>query len=107
MLFTFATVVFLLTAACSSAGDEGNSTGYEPQGEYGSKEELIRRNFYWYTKHKYERVKNRVVPMALDRHSAKDALCEILVNTFSCDDIRTALTNYSGYVPEDDPEGLL
>lgn len=27
MLFTFATVVFLLTAACSSAGDEGNSTG--------------------------------------------------------------------------------
>ncbi|VDM42695.1 unnamed protein product, partial [Toxocara canis] len=82
-------------------------SGYEPKGEYGSKTELIRRNYYWYTKHKYERVKNKVLPMALDNRTPEDALCEILINTVSCDDIRTALANYSGYTPHEDPKSLL
>ncbi|VDN53074.1 unnamed protein product [Dracunculus medinensis] len=72
---------------------------------YANRQRLIRRNYYWYITQKAERIKKRQKLMSVDRLAPLDAICVILFQTASCDEIRQALINYDQSVHH--PEKLI
>uniref|UniRef100_A0AAF5PWR1 Uncharacterized protein n=1 Tax=Wuchereria bancrofti TaxID=6293 RepID=A0AAF5PWR1_WUCBA len=64
--------------------------------------QLIHRNYYWYTKGKEERLQNGSTPFGFDHLPPQTVLCVILHKVISCDAVMEALKHYKEYIHTDE-----